>query len=254
MENIRIISRNKNLPEIISNILKSNFNVSAKDFYKDSINFQLTNPVLETADTLNINLIILDLTSLDIKKEIIYQAGPGFAFHPEFLKDSRNHDYKLIDELKTVQIPKLILMSMEQAGFLLENFIKYDDIIFSDQLDKELSIRINIILRRHRSASLGNILKVDDLILNLENYEVSVQGEIIEMTFKEYELLKYLIQNEGKVISRNILLSKIWGYDFYGGNRTVDVHMRHLRAKLPSPYDLMLKTVRQVGYIFSHKI
>jgi len=143
---------------------------------------------------------------------------------------------------------------MEQAGFLLENFIKYDDIIFTDRLEKELFLRINIILRRHRSATLGSILKVDNLILNLENYEVSVQGEIIEMTFKEYELLKYLIQNEGKVISRNVLLSKIWGYDFYGGSRTVDVHMRRLRSKLPPPYYQMLKTVRQVGYIFSHKI
>jgi len=254
MENIRIISRDKNLPGIIQHILKSNFNVSAKDFYKTPMNFQLTSPVLETGDSLNINLIILDLTSLDIKKEIIYQAGPGFAFNAEFLRDSRNHDYKLIDELKTVQIPKLILMSMEQAGFLLENFIKYDDIIFTDRLEKELFLRINIILRRHRSATLGSILKVDNLILNLENYEVSVQGEIIEMTFKEYELLKYLIQNEGKVISRNVLLSKIWGYDFYGGSRTVDVHMRRLRSKLPPPYYQMLKTVRQVGYIFSHKI
>lgn len=254
MENIRIISRNKELPEIIQNLLRNNFRVSAKDFYKNNINFQLTNPVLETADSLNVNLIILDLTSLDIKKEIMYQAGPGFAFNPEFLKDSRNHDYKLIDELKAVQIPKLVIMNMEQTGFLLENFIKYDDIIFLDQLDKELSLRASIILRRHRSSSLGNVLKVDDLILNLENYEVSARGEIIEMTFKEYELLKFLIQNEGKVISRNVLLSKIWGYDFYGGNRTVDVHMRRLRSKLPPPYYLMLKTVRQVGYIFSHKI
>ncbi len=254
MENIRIISRNKDLPEIILNLLGSNFNVSAKDFYKNNINFQLTNPVLETEDLLNINLIILDLTSLEIKKEIIYQAGPGFSFNSEFLKDSRNHDYKLIDELKNVQIPKLIIMNMEETGFLLENFIKYEDIIFLDQLDKELFLRVGIILRRHRSASLENILKVDDLILNLENYEVSVRGVIIEMTFKEYELLKFLIQNEGKVISRNVFLSKIWGYDFYGGNRTVDVHMRRLRSKLPSPYYQMLKTVRQVGYIFSHKI
>jgi len=65
MENIRIISRDKNLPGIIQHILKSNFNVSAKDFYKTPMNFQLTSPVLETGDTLNINLIILDLTSLD---------------------------------------------------------------------------------------------------------------------------------------------------------------------------------------------
>jgi hypothetical protein len=87
MENIRIISRNKDLPEIIRNFLRSNFGVSAKDFYKNNINFRMTNPVPETADSLNVSLLIIGPASLDIKKEIIYQAGPGFTFNPEFLKD-----------------------------------------------------------------------------------------------------------------------------------------------------------------------
>ncbi|MCL4386728.1 MAG: winged helix-turn-helix domain-containing protein, partial [Cyanobacteria bacterium] len=91
-------------------------------------------------------------------------------------------------------------------------------------------------------------------IIIFEKYELSIEGQIIELTFKEFEMLKYLVQNEDKVFSRNILLSKIWGYDFYGGNRTVDVHMRRIRSKLPSPYDQMLKTIRNVGYMFSQKI
>jgi hypothetical protein len=254
MENIRIISRDKTLLKKAESLLKNNFGVTIKDFQKNDFSFSLTTPVLESADISNVNLIILDLASLDIKKEIFNHVSPDFTFSQDFLNDSRNHDYKLIDELKTVQIPKLIIMNMGQIGFILGNFIKYDDVILAEHLEKELFLRVNIILRKHISANLGNILKVDDLILNLENYEVSVNGEVIEMTFKEYELLKFLIQNEGKVISRNTLLSKIWGYDFYGGNRTVDVHMRRLRSKLPSPYYHMLKTVRQVGYIFSHKV
>ena len=92
------------------------------------------------------------------------------------------------------------------------------------------------------------------MVINLEKYELTVKGIVVELTFKEFEMLKYLIINVNKVFSRNILLSKIWGYDFYGGNRTVDVHMRRIRSKLPSPYDLMFKTVRNVGYMFSQKI
>jgi len=71
------------------------------------------------------------------------------------------------------------------------------------------------------------------------------------LTFKEYELLKILLENQNKVCSRNKLLSVIWGYDFYGGSRTVDVHMKRLRSKLDTPYNLMLKTIRNVGYMFS---
>jgi DNA-binding response OmpR family regulator len=80
---------------------------------------------------------------------------------------------------------------------------------------------------------------------------LAVNGLSIELTFKEYELLKILLENQNKVLSRNKLLSVVWGYDFYGGSRTVDVHMRRLRSKLDAPYNLMLKTVRNVGYMFS---
>jgi DNA-binding response OmpR family regulator len=89
------------------------------------------------------------------------------------------------------------------------------------------------------------------LVLNLDKYELTVNDNEVELTFKEYELLKLLLENPDKVYSRNKLLSIVWGYDFYGGSRTVDVHMRRLRSKLELPYSDMLKTVRNVGYMFS---
>ncbi|MCK5566695.1 MAG: response regulator transcription factor [Actinomycetia bacterium] len=94
-------------------------------------------------------------------------------------------------------------------------------------------------------------LVVGDMILNLEKYELSVNGEIVALTFKEFEILKLLLQNKNKVFTRINLLSAVWGYDYYGGSRTVDVHMRRLRVKIPPPYNNMLKTIRNVGYMFS---
>ena len=96
--------------------------------------------------------------------------------------------------------------------------------------------------------SYSEVKNVDGFV---GNYEVTVEGRIVELTFKEYELLKLLTSNRGRVYTREALLNRIWGYDYYGGDRTVDVHMRRLRAKIPSPYNNMLKTIRNVGYMFS---
>ncbi len=121
--------------------------------------------------------------------------------------------------------------------------------MFSDRLEEELLLRIRLALAPVKILTPKNSLVVDQLVLNLDKYELTVSGLSVELTFKEYELLKILLENQNKVFSRNKLLSVVWGYDFYGGSRTVDVHMRRLRSKLIS-YNLMLKTVRNVGYMF----
>jgi DNA-binding response OmpR family regulator len=123
--------------------------------------------------------------------------------------------------------------------------------LFSDRLEEELFLRIRFVLASVKILTPKNSLIVDRLVLNLDKYELTVNGLSVELTFKEYELLKILLENQNKVLSRNKLLSVVWGYDFYGGSRTVDVHMRRLRSKLDTPYNLMLKTVRNVGYMFS---
>jgi DNA-binding response OmpR family regulator len=89
------------------------------------------------------------------------------------------------------------------------------------------------------------------MVLNLEKYELSVDSRPIVLTYKEFEMFKLLLQNRDRVFTRIDLLSSVWGYDYYGGSRTVDVHMRRLRAKIPPPYNKMLKTIRNVGYMFS---
>ncbi|NDE60473.1 MAG: winged helix family transcriptional regulator, partial [Acidimicrobiia bacterium] len=88
------------------------------------------------------------------------------------------------------------------------------------------------------------------LVLNLETYQASIDGHPLDLTYMEYELLKFLTQNPGKVFTREILLSRVWGYDYYGGARTVDVHIRRLRAKLGEEHANLIQTVRSVGYRF----
>ncbi|MFA5148449.1 MAG: winged helix-turn-helix domain-containing protein, partial [Candidatus Omnitrophota bacterium] len=93
-------------------------------------------------------------------------------------------------------------------------------------------------------------IKAGDLLIDVSRYEVTVNGGKIELTFKEYELLKFLASNKGRVYSRDQLLDKIWGYDYYGGTRTVDVHIRRLRSKIEDRRHTFIETIRNIGYKF----
>ena len=88
------------------------------------------------------------------------------------------------------------------------------------------------------------------LALNLETYQAAVEGRPLDLTYMEYELLRFLATHPGKVFTREILLSRVWGYEYFGGARTVDVHVRRLRAKLGEEHANLIQTVRSVGYRF----
>jgi DNA-binding response OmpR family regulator len=91
---------------------------------------------------------------------------------------------------------------------------------------------------------------VGDLTIDLTNYTARFRGELLEMTLKEFELLCHLASNPGRVFTRAVLLNRVWGYEYFGGTRTVDVHIRRLRAKLGDWGEEMIQTVRGVGYRF----
>ncbi len=93
-------------------------------------------------------------------------------------------------------------------------------------------------------------LKLGDLTIDFHRYEVAITGRVLDVTYKEYELLKFLATHPGKVFTREVLLNKVWGYDFYGGTRTVDVHIRRLRSKIETGPTTYIDTVRNVGYKF----
>ncbi len=146
---------------------------------------------------------------------------------------------------------RLLIIDPPQQTYLFDELLFANDFLFSDNLQKELLPRLDFLLYKLKLMVPSDSLVVGDLVLNMEKYELVVDNKVIVLTFKEFEMLKLLMQNKDKVFTRINLLSAVWGYDYYGGSRTVDVHMRRLRAKIPPPYNNMLKTIRNVGYMFS---
>jgi DNA-binding response OmpR family regulator len=114
----------------------------------------------------------------------------------------------------------------------------------------ELRTRIARARRRVNGVPDDNVVRVGSLAVNLATYQVAVDGHPIDFTYMEYELLKFLVTHPGRVFSREALLSRVWGFDYYGGARTVDVHVRRVRAKLGVEHAGRIKTVRSVGYRF----
>jgi two-component system alkaline phosphatase synthesis response regulator PhoP len=125
-----------------------------------------------------------------------------------------------------------------------------DDFLVLPAAAGELVARISQLLRRHAQLGGNNKLCCGDLVINLASRQVFLAGRSVTLTYKEYELLRFLLSNPDNVFTREALLSKVWGYDFYGGPRTVDVHIRRLRSKIEGPRQAFIETVRNVGYRF----
>ena len=144
----------------------------------------------------------------------------------------------------------LILLNATQLGQLELRDELFDDFILTPFRHQELEARLKHLFWSQGVDSRGEVLTHGDLILNLETYQAAVNGRPLDLTYMEYELLKFLVSHPGKVFSRETLLSRVWGYDYFGGARTVDVHVRRLRSKLGEEYAGLIQTIRSVGYSF----
>ena len=122
-----------------------------------------------------------------------------------------------------------------------------DDYIKKPFSVMELISRVKALLRRTQAEEIKE-LKLDGLVVNNEKHEVSVEGKVIELTFKEYELLSTFIINKGIVLSRGTIMDQVWGTDYEGESRTIDMHIKTLRQKL-GDYGTRIKTIRNVGYV-----
>lgn len=141
-----------------------------------------------------------------------------------------------------------VIVAVEPAHYpLITSMTGITDLITSPIDPAELGLRLR---RLVTLASTGEILNHDDLVLNTLTYQASLDGTPLDLTFMEYELLRYLVEHPRRVWTREQLLSKVWGYDYFGGARTVDVHVRRLRAKLGEERASWISTVRSVGYRF----
>jgi len=146
--------------------------------------------------------------------------------------------------------PSLVLVSGTQLSELEHRDDLFDDFCLAPFHPTELEARLRHLLSSEVEVQVADLVEYGELVLNLETYQASIVGRPLDMTYMEYELLKFLAQNPGKVFTREILLSRVWGYEYYGGARTVDVHVRRLRAKLGEEHAGLIQTVRSVGYRF----
>ena len=145
-------------------------------------------------------------------------------------------------------IPSLIVVNnkeFDQTVDLIRN--NKIEIISNKSLLGEINARVDSLLGDSNSEKV----EFKDLVINLKTYEAKVDDQLLDLTFMEYELLKFFVENQENVWSREELLEKVWGYDYFGGARTVDVHVRRLRSKLGEKRSDWIKTVHSVGYKFN---
>jgi len=143
-------------------------------------------------------------------------------------------------------VPVLVVIDRNQASLLADaRFVA--DFMIGRPDPLELRVRL---ARLAREETTGEIVRFKDLELNTATYQAAVTGRPVDLTYMEYELLRFFVENPGRVWSREQLLSKVWGYEYFGGARTVDVHVRRLRSKLGEERASWITTVRSVGYRF----
>ncbi len=140
-------------------------------------------------------------------------------------------------------LPRFDLLGIDPASGHVE-------ICFPPLTPEEVALRLTLVRKRAAGPPGANLIQRGDLSLDIDRYEVSLAGEKVDLTFKEYELLKYLASNPGRVFTREALLRSVWEYDYFGGTRTVDVHVRRLRSKIDDMRHRFIETVWNVGYRF----
>ncbi len=147
--------------------------------------------------------------------------------------------------------PILVLVRGSDLHLLDGRSDLFEDFCLTPAHPSELDARVRHLLARGGHTDPGDAeIHYDALQVNIETYQASIEGRPLDLTYMEYELLKFLASNPGRVFTRETLLSRVWGYEYYGGARTVDVHIRRLRAKLGEEHAALIATVRSVGYRF----
>jgi DNA-binding response OmpR family regulator len=167
-------------------------------------------------------------------------AQPAEAF--EACRALRRRDAPVSPLLLVVAAPQLPDLELREELF--------DDFCVAPVDPSELEARLKHLFWRTGRGTRPELIEYGPLVLNLETYQAAIASRPLDLTYMEYELLKFLAQHPGKVFTREVLLSRVWGYEYYGGARTVDVHVRRLRAKLGEEHANLIHTVRSVGYRF----
>lgn len=146
--------------------------------------------------------------------------------------------------------PLLLVVGEQQMSDLHLPMRPVCDFVCASASDAEYAARIRHLLWPGEETGDDDVVKVDELMVNLATYQVRVDDEPVDLTYMEYSLLAFMVTHPGRAYSRETLLRRVWGFDYCGGSRTVDVHVRRIRAKLGPQASSHIETVRGVGYLF----
>jgi DNA-binding response OmpR family regulator len=190
----------------------------------------------------------------DLKLEPLSATSVGHALtlEPEAViadgAENPGQAWSVLTELRSrdARVPAAVVVERDQLERHPWHEVA-DELVFPGAPAAELRVRLAM-LRRRAGAGDGTVIRLGPLAIDTDSYAVTVSGRPLDLTFKEFELLRFLAQHPGRVFTRPSLLREVWGYDFYGGTRTVDVHVRRLRAKLGPEHEQLIETVRSVGY------
>lgn len=161
--------------------------------------------------------------------------------------------FSLCNELRKRDVPLepvLLVCSREQLPELELREDLFDDFCLAPLLPAELEARLKHLFWKTGGGTRPDLIEYGALVLNVETYQATLGGKPLDLTYMEYELLKFMASHPAKVFTRETLLSRVWGYEYYGGARTVDVHIRRLRSKFGDQHAALIQTVRSVGYSF----
>ncbi len=157
--------------------------------------------------------------------------------------------WRFCQATRSEDTPVLLLVGGGLLDVLTDRHEYFDDFIITPFHPQELKSRLDLLLTRAGKVSgRGDLVTYGPLVLNIETYQAVIDGRHLDLTYMEYELLRFLASSPGQVFTRETLLNRVWGYEYYGGARTVDVHIRRLRAKMGEDHSSLIATVRGVGY------
>ncbi|MGJ9404656.1 winged helix-turn-helix transcriptional regulator [Arthrobacter sp. KK5.5] len=156
--------------------------------------------------------------------------------------------------LRTTGLSAPIMLILTEGGMAaVSSLWQADDVVLDTAGPAEVEARLRLAtVRPSGTTDESTEIRAAGVVIDESSYTAKVHGEPLNLTYKEFELLKYLAQHPGRVFTRDQLLHEVWGYDYYGGTRTVDVHVRRLRAKLGTDHEQLIGTVRNVGYRFTN--